>query len=87
MESCWQHDPKKLYEDGKLKTCLAVDPPPKVEEEKEPNLENSTLPIKLRTGASSSTVWIFANLCLEAEILRFPRCCWMPSFGPLLPRS
>ena len=33
---------KKLYEDGKLKTRLAVDPPPKVEEEKEPNLENST---------------------------------------------
>ncbi len=33
---------KKLYEDGKLKTRLAVDPPPKVEEEKEPDLENST---------------------------------------------
>ena len=79
---------KKLYEDGKLKTRLAVDPPPKVEEEKEPNLEILLLPIKLRTGASSSTVWIFANLCLGSrEILRFPRCCWMPSFGPLLPRS
>ena len=78
----------KLYEDGKLKTRLAVDPPPKVEEEKEPNLENST-PCqnvedrsKLFDGLEFLLIYV-----LEAEILRFPRCCWMPSFGPLLPRN
>ena len=58
---------KKLYQDGKLKTRLAVDPPPKVEEEKEPNLENSTPANQVEDRASSSTVWSFANLCLGSR--------------------